>query len=278
MTPTTAASLLWILLASRPAFAQEPPLEAPVVAADAPAPVAEGAGGEESSPATNRDEPAADSTEVDAEKAAVYERLFGDPSVPVHAGRPAKTAEPDIPEVPGWTWPLGLLLVGTLAYLRWQVGRSPESNGRMRVVQRTMLGKDGHLAVVEVPDGADVRRLLIGYGSGAPRLVAELDMPPVGAPGNAPATTAGKWERAFARAAEVVPSGASSVRRTESAQATPSPVEAPTEAVRLKRRPGLIAEVLAEREESSAPAAPAQPDDTESEVDSETYTFRGLIG
>lgn len=208
------------------------------------------------------------------------------------ASTPRTVEDMDLPETPGWIWPVGLTLLALLIGLRWQLNRTTEAPSRLRVTQRVMLGRDGNLAVVEVGEGSDKRRLLVGYGGGAPRLVAELDVPdatpePVA---TNPGTAARRWQQAVARALP--------------AQAPDTPARPRTRSVtpdepKLRPRTSLIAEVLAERDPvdtppaSPAPASrpsarrtddpsppPVVPDDENGEdgEPSETYTFRGLIG
>lgn len=227
--------------------------------------------------------------------ASEFERLFG--AEPPAAPTPAADASPrelNLPETPGWMWPVGLTMLALLLFLRWQLKRGTEAPSRIRVVQRVMLGREGNLAVVELGDGSDRRRLLVGYGGGAPRLVAELDVTDP-APTPAPAdtgTASRRWAQAVSRA--VRPAGSA-----------PLPAEAASpDEPRLRPRSSLIAEVLAERDPSEGggaepeddrraesqtapvrvppvrPSPGVAPDDEtgEDEPPSETYTFRGLIG
>ena len=243
----------------------------------------------------DRNATAEDAAELDA----LTKRLLGDAPPAGPKRTPTKVQEMDLPETPGWIWPVGLVLLALLVGLRWQIQRAPGVPSKLRVSQRVILGRDGNLAVVEVVEGSDRRRLLVGYGGGAPRLVAELDVPDA-TPGEeqmAPSTAGSRWLRAVGRAQQSVESsgaGAGTGRRS-STESRPT----------LTPRSSLIAEVLAERDateaasgadegqgsspvvsgpspenRSSLPSvAPAvDDDDDDPDAPSETYTFRGLIG
>lgn len=98
-----------------------------------------------------------------------YDRLFGADTTaevaPVEAG----------PTVPSWIWPLSLLGVGLVAATRLRRSALDAKVGAMRVLDRQVLGDRSTLLVVEVQDSSgEKRRLLIGTGSGAPALVAEV--------------------------------------------------------------------------------------------------------
>lgn len=266
MTPLAWVGALVCLL-STPVVAQQP----------------DDAGSELTQPATTTEDAADDAERADTpQERSLLEEKFGvatDGSVAVdEVGEVAPASERlepvplNLPETPGWLWGIGLLMVGGLAALRWQVGRGTTEGGRLRVVQRTVLGRDGHLAVVEVGEGDSARRLLVGYGSGAPRLVAELDLPddPARAAASAtpdPSAASGRrWRQVFARATG------------EGAEPEASP--------KLRPRTSLIAEVLAEREgepveSDTAPVAPARQSslaaDEDDDLASETYTFRGSM-
>ena len=76
---------------------------------------------------------------------------------------------------PWWSWPLGLLAIGVLLVIRGRVQNTKIPVEAIRVVSRQTMGKDGALALVEIHDGdARKRRLLVGLGGGAPRLVADV--------------------------------------------------------------------------------------------------------
>ena len=228
----------------------------------------------------------------DATLEALNRKLLGDKPDIADAPPSRRMEEMDLPETPGWIWPVGLTLLALLVGLRWQLNRGSEAPSRLQVVQRVMLGRDGNLAVVEVGEEGDRRRLLVGYGGGAPRLVAELDVPD--AAGSTPPTgadpSARRWQRALRRA---LPATGQSSEPSESLQKASE--------ARLRPRTSLIAEVLAERDapevtqaaasdQSARPGATAKrPDSTTSPVveppekgedgdPTDTYTFRGLIG
>jgi len=109
-----------------------------------------------------------------AEDEALYSRLFQDEA----------TKAPEASEVvdeakasvwPWWVWPVGMMTIGVLFLMRGKARETLLPAQAIRVVSRSALGKDGTLAVVEVADGDHrTRRLLVGFGSGAPRLVADV--------------------------------------------------------------------------------------------------------
>lgn len=109
-----------------------------------------------------------------------YDRLFGaEPAG--EAGEAAPTPAPKPPslpfESPVWVWAvivgLGLAWVAGKVWERRRVVVAPAS---LRVISSTPLGRDGHISVVEVKDAdGALRRMLVGHGGGAPRLIAELD-------------------------------------------------------------------------------------------------------
>jgi hypothetical protein len=283
--------------------------EAPAVSSDAPvegepSSVPSGAvpvGKIDSEASAPNDSSVRDGEAPAEEEAALDEltaRLLGDAPPAGPTRTPTRVQEMDLPETPGWIWPVGLTLLALMVGLRWQIQRVPSAPSKLRVSQRVILGRDGNLAVVEVGEGSDRRRLLVGYGGGAPRLVAELDVPDA-TPGEEQgdvATAGRRWLRAVGRAQQSVGqgSGESGAGSRSSAEARPT----------LKPRSSLIAEVLAERDamESAsgtddsggvsavvtgpAPETRASPppsvapveSDDDPDAPSETYTFRGLIG
>jgi hypothetical protein len=233
----------------------------------------------------------------EADLDALTKRLLSDAPPAGPKRTPTKVQEMDLPDTPGWIWPVGLTLLALLVALRWQIQRVPGTPSKLRVSQRVILGRDGNLAVVEVGEGSDRRRLLVGYGGGAPRLVAELDVADA-TPGEEQgdvATAGSRWLRAVGRAQQSVERGAEKAGSERRASAEIRPT--------LKRRSSLIAEVLAERDateaasetddtggvsavvsgptpeiRSSTPSVAPAADDDDPDAPSETYTFRGLIG
>ncbi len=105
-----------------------------------------------------------------------YQRLFPEGS----SGASGSGADIEPPAFPAWMFPAGIGFLGLWAATRL---RPPEAGGApsaaMTVVTRTPLGDRSHLLVVDVT-GADGerRRLLIGTGTGAPSLVADLGAAP----------------------------------------------------------------------------------------------------
>jgi hypothetical protein len=210
------------------------------------------------------------------DKTVLYDRLFGESG----EGSDGDTVAPPAPglgikapSVPGWLWVVGILGGIGLLVMRSRSLKALRGPDAISVVSRSQLGKDGSLAVVEVAEAdGEKRRLLVGFGGGAPRLVADLGRPfpelPVlpepkeaaplplveraetlgpravphsdlvdndgGAGPSGRANAAGAWARAVRDAGGPVPA---------------PPAAAPTAAPvgRLDRHRDLIEEVLAER-------------------------------
>lgn len=291
--------LAWI--GAQPAAGQATPAPAEPIMDDA----AEGS--DSAKPSDLGDDSApADVPSIDPDLKSVEERLLGD--APVVPPTPTdRSSEPLLlPDTPSWMWPVGLLMLAGIVALKWKTQRAPDPAARLRVIQRVMLGREGHLALVEVGEDDDRRRLLIGYGAGAPRLVAELDVSEVATASPRPESTsaapaAQRWQRALNRLGITTPEapkpnagrqGAAAGKRDASAADTPS---SRSEA-RLRPRRSLVEQVLAEREPSTgggeepteilrvpAPSSSPRPvvkeeEPSDDQADRETYTFRGLIG
>ena len=96
-----------------------------------------------------------------------YDRLFGDPGM---ESQPVEDVG-----LPLWMVPAALGFLGLWAGTRLRPPQDGEPASAMTVVSRTSLGDKSHLIVVDVT-GADGerRRLLVGTGTGAPSLVADL--------------------------------------------------------------------------------------------------------
>lgn len=313
MTPASAfVAALW--LAASTATAQEPAVEVEPAADVEPAVEAEPAPAvaPADAPPTGDVAPAPDASaakagQTDPDLADVTERLLGDAPVLPTTGTDRSSEPLLLPDTPSWMWPVGLLMLAAIVALRWQTQRAPDPAARMRVIQRMMLGREGHLALVEVGEDDDRRRLLIGYGSGAPRLVAELDVPEVATASPRPEATsavpaAQRWQRALSRlgvsAPQSTPARSSKARpaapERSAGGASPSPQPGNRSAARLRPRRSLVEEVLAERgpsrgagEEptevvraptSASPPVVSEEDAGEDQESKETYTFRGLIG
>lgn len=133
---------------------------------------------------------------------AEYERLFGPEPAPV-AAAPAEAsptpeaAGPDTdpapppavvatsapvtaapyhpPEIPGWAFSVGALLMGGGAMWWLKQRAAAPTTPPLSVLHRQAIGDRSSLVLVEVatPDG-ERRRLLIGTGGGAPTLVSDL--------------------------------------------------------------------------------------------------------
>jgi hypothetical protein len=98
-----------------------------------------------------------------------YARLFAE-------GAEESAPAPSEPVLPGWIYPAALGFFGLWAATRLRAPQGGDvPTAAMSVVSRTPLGDRSHLLVVDVT-GADGerRRLLIGTGTGAPSLVADL--------------------------------------------------------------------------------------------------------
>lgn len=102
--------------------------------------------------------------------ADTYNRLFADDATAAASGQ----VETE-PTIPGWLWPLGLGAIGIVGaiHLKRQIKGARVEN--VKVLHRTALGDRSALMLVEVADArGERRRLLIGTGTGAPSLVADL--------------------------------------------------------------------------------------------------------
>jgi flagellar biogenesis protein FliO len=109
-------------------------------------------------------------------EAGTYDRLFAETEAVASAPVPAD--EPG-PTVPGWVVPV-LLMSGCLGWLLWQrrkLGKPAVASPALRIVQRQSLGDRNSIILVEVvePTG-ETRRLLVGSGSAAPVLLADLGL------------------------------------------------------------------------------------------------------
>lgn len=101
---------------------------------------------------------------------ALTERLLGEPQIgtALPLGTPASS--------PWWMWPLGLLGAAGVAGLMYQNNRSSGGiSSDVLILSRTAVSRNATLAVIEVADAhGNARRMLVGIGGGAPRLVADL--------------------------------------------------------------------------------------------------------
>lgn len=99
---------------------------------------------------------------------AEFTRLFGDAAADPAVVPVAEPPTASLPIAPPWVWGVLLVAVAGLFYARSRLLKPPASGLNVRVVGRTLLGREGNLAVVEVSDGGRVRRMLVGYGGGRP--------------------------------------------------------------------------------------------------------------
>ncbi len=149
--------------------------------------IASPAHGAEAGMADVRDEGVTTTTEVvpagaepapHPEEAELYDRFFGEEEVKEAAKpeqeSPVAKAATDL-TVPWWLLPVGMLGVGVLLVMRNKASKTTAVRQSIRVMSRTHMGKEGSLAMIEVADGDQrTRRLLVGFGGGAPRLVADV--------------------------------------------------------------------------------------------------------
>jgi hypothetical protein len=110
------------------------------------------------------------------EDEALYSRFFGGAAEEAEAVPEAAVVQETRESVwPWWVWPVGLLTVGVLFFMRGKAREKLLPSHAIRIVSRSALGKEGTLAMIEVADGDHrTRRLLVGFGGGAPRLVADV--------------------------------------------------------------------------------------------------------
>lgn len=223
---------------------------------------------------------------------ATYERLFGAADEPGAPAERSPVVAPSLPfQSPVWVWAvivgLGLAWVAGKVWERRRVVVAPAS---LRVISTTALGQGGGISVVEVKDAdGALRRLLVGHGGGAPRLIVELDgLRDFGAAESTVAAVGAAVARAAepARASEPAdrsqgpasvagdpPSRSGEAARTGGAARTAAPRASAVGPRPLAPRSDLIAEVLAERGEDEQDAL-----DEASDRPSGAYTFRGLLG
>ena len=116
--------------------------------------------------------PSADGTE----EIAQFERLFGNVSAEALSSEDqAVVSQARAIAWPWWLAPLGLFTIGVLLVVRSRVNRHATPVEAIKVISRQSMGKDGSIALIEVHDGdCRKRRLLVGLGGGAPRLVADV--------------------------------------------------------------------------------------------------------
>ena len=233
-TRTTGALMMGALLgAATAAHAEDGPVYGPT-AADLEAPVATLA--------------AADSVTASAPGAASVDdqallRRLTEPT-----GSGSIMASPS--RSPWWMWPLGMIGAIGAAGLVYRSRRTDGVSDEIVVLSRTGLSRTASLAMIEVvsTDGR-TRRMLIGVGGGAPRLVADLSDPtPVQAALETPAVGGSVSWFVGAEAAddelepeEVAP------------EPTPTLTRVPPRRNRRSDRESLVAEVLAERGSSEEP-------------------------
>jgi len=147
-----------------------------------------------------------------------YARLFAD------SPEDASSEAPE-PAFPSWIYPAALGFLGLWAATRLRPPQGGDvPTAAMSVVSRTPLGDRSHLLVVDVT-GADGerRRLLIGTGTGAPSLVADL-----GALPTSPALLTGPTrpeKGSFLEALDAI--GVEAQERREAARLDPSDIRGP---------------------------------------------------
>ncbi|MDP6933614.1 MAG: hypothetical protein QGG40_11900 [Myxococcota bacterium] len=119
----------------------------------------------------------------------LYEALLGEAPVAPIASVPdeVKTSEPvelqvsgarnelESGGIPWWGWCLGLGALSALYLVQGRNIKEGKAATAMKIAGRVQLDKESRLVVLEVMDGlGSVRRLVVGHGGGAPRLVADL--------------------------------------------------------------------------------------------------------
>ncbi|MAY80163.1 MAG: hypothetical protein CL930_05180 [Deltaproteobacteria bacterium] len=164
---------------------------------------------------------------------------------------------------PWWSWPLGLFAIGVLLIIRGRVTKASVQKQAMTVVARQDMGKEGTLALIELADGdSRTRRLLVGLGGGAPRLVADVSAweVAVAAPSNIAndavamvgpdpdESTMGEPQDASKKIA-LVPKSFATHMSQANGRYTSDAVQTPKEAPASPSRLDLIEEVLAVREQ-----------------------------
>lgn len=119
---------------------------------------------------------AAAAAEGSATDAAEFDRLFGTMKTQgINKADQKVVAQTGEMAWPWWVWPMGLLAIGVLLIVRGRINNTKVPVEAIQVVSRQVMGKDGTLALIEVHDGdSRKRRLLVGLGGGAPRLVADV--------------------------------------------------------------------------------------------------------
>ena len=264
-------------------------------------------------PGTGPPPPADDAADAPAkaDDSTQFDRLFGEEDAAESA--PSSPPRLPTPQMPLWLWGLlGLMFLALIVSRRALLpGKRGEADEGIRVTSRTSLGREGNLAVVEVGDGTGGRRrLLVGFGSGAPRLVADLTpMPEVLTlaqetlgPRPVPTVVEAEETPTPARRRRPAPpprddlpleagpaepvstSSLTTSQRWESALETEGVAPARrTQPRPLESRGDLIAEVLAERTRRSVEVGGDIDLDDTLPVDEEpavrgTYTFRGTQG
>jgi hypothetical protein len=76
---------------------------------------------------------------------------------------------------PWWLWPMGLLGAAGVAGMVIRSRKTDRIPGHITVLSRATLSRAASLAMIEVADSnGQTRRMLIGVGGGAPRLVSDL--------------------------------------------------------------------------------------------------------
>ena len=127
-------------------------------------------------PVPSTTETAGEGAQSTPEDKAEFQRLFGSVK-PQGANKADRKVSKQTAEMawPWWVWPVGLLAIGVLLIVRGRINKATIPVEAIKVVSRQAMGKEGTLALIEVHDGdSRKRRLLVGLGGGAPRLVADV--------------------------------------------------------------------------------------------------------
>jgi hypothetical protein len=231
----------------------------------------------------------------------VADRLLGEPQVgtALPLSSPAST--------PWWMWPLGLLgAVGVAGLMVQNSRRSGGISSDVLVLSRTAVSRNATLAVIEVSDAQGAtRRMLIGIGGGAPRMVADLSGEPVAQsvaevalseeqPAVTEAELTETWSQATSRSRSrsrplqppknpaLVDDEEDAPRRRGLAAYTSQGADTPVKARKVNRKKStktdLISEVLASRDEAPAKAEQSGASGEDSWQDPWARNFASFLG
>ena len=245
--------------------ATEIPVALPKAAAPSPAAVTPPAKDVASANVKVEPAEATEAEPVQAESPAdnqLYDRLLGGPDSVESEPEAAVVTETKANVWPWWVWPVGMLTIGVLFLMRGKAREKFLPAQAIRIVSRSTLGKDGTLAVIEVADGDHrTRRLLVGFGGGAPRLVADVSAWDVAVAAPAPDSAAAPHHTGpdpLAAVPASVPQEAPSSFGGTLKIAAARYEDAPAPVQERETHDDLVAEVLAMRDTKDIGAAPSR--------------------